>query len=206
MSRTSSLDEQADPDAPIGSRPWAVAVLRNAKLLIHQLESDAKFAGNSLRLLKEHKAWKAFGYASFGLLCKKELGIEETEAAALVEAKAGETIAQVRERTTQERAKQAKPLAEHGGDRKSEGEKSTLQSNLDGQGNRASYLTRRIARDRPDVLERMKAGEFKSVRAAAKEAGIVKERTPLEKAKAAFLMLGDDERREFMAFIQQESS
>jgi ribosomal protein L44E len=40
----------------------------------------------------------------------------------------------------------------------------------------AEYLTARIARDRPDILERMKAGEFRSVRAAAKEAGIVKDK------------------------------
>ncbi len=37
----------------------------------------------------------------------------------------------------------------------------------------ADYLTRRIARDHPDILERMKAGEFSSVRQAALEAGIV---------------------------------
>lgn len=36
------------------------------------------------------------------------------------------------------------------------------------------YLSRRIARDRPDILDRMKAGEFRSVRAAALAAGIVK--------------------------------
>jgi len=30
----------------------------------------------------------------------------------------------------------------------------------------ADYLTARIARDRPDILDRMKAGEYKSVRAA----------------------------------------
>lgn len=36
----------------------------------------------------------------------------------------------------------------------------------------ADYLTARIARDRPDVWERMKAGEFTSVAAAAREAGI----------------------------------
>lgn len=39
-------------------------------------------------------------------------------------------------------------------------------------GNRAVYLTRRIARDHPDVLDRMASGEFPSVRAAAIEAGI----------------------------------
>ncbi len=31
-------------------------------------------------------------------------------------------------------------------------------------GNRRVYLVHRIARDRPDVLERMKAGEFVTVR------------------------------------------
>ena len=37
----------------------------------------------------------------------------------------------------------------------------------------AEYLTARIARDRPDIWERMKNGEFTSVAAAAREAGIV---------------------------------
>jgi hypothetical protein len=32
------------------------------------------------------------------------------------------------------------------------------------RGDHAEYLTARIARDRPDILERMKAGEFLSVR------------------------------------------
>lgn len=36
----------------------------------------------------------------------------------------------------------------------------------------AEYLTARIARDRPDIWERMKNGEFSSVAAAAREAGI----------------------------------
>ena len=40
---------------------------------------------------------------------------------------------------------------------------------------RSDYLVARIARDRPDILERMKAGEFASVREAAREAGIIKD-------------------------------
>jgi hypothetical protein len=42
------------------------------------------------------------------------------------------------------------------------------------RGNNADYLTARIARDRPDILARMKAGEFRSVRAAARAAEIVR--------------------------------
>lgn len=43
-------------------------------------------------------------------------------------------------------------------------------------GDSAEYLTARIARDRPDILERMKSGEYTSVRRAALDAGIVKPR------------------------------
>jgi hypothetical protein len=42
------------------------------------------------------------------------------------------------------------------------------------KGNSRAYLVARIARDHPDILERLKAGEFASMRAAAIAAGIVK--------------------------------
>ena len=40
------------------------------------------------------------------------------------------------------------------------------------RGNSADYLAARIARDAPDVLERAIAGEFASMKEAAREAGI----------------------------------
>lgn len=42
------------------------------------------------------------------------------------------------------------------------------------RGNSQTYLLRRLARDAPEILERVKAGEFKSAHAAAIEAGIIK--------------------------------
>ena len=47
-----------------------------------------------------------------------------------------------------------------------------------GRGTDSAYLAARIARDAPEVLEEMKAGKYSSVRAAAKAAGIVKDRAP----------------------------
>jgi DNA-binding NarL/FixJ family response regulator len=44
------------------------------------------------------------------------------------------------------------------------------------RGNTSEYLAARLARDNPDILERVKAGEFPSMRAAAVAAGIVKAR------------------------------
>jgi hypothetical protein len=42
------------------------------------------------------------------------------------------------------------------------------------RGNSTSYLLRRLARSRPDILRRYRDGHFKSVRAAAIAAGIIK--------------------------------
>src|SRR5208337_1592089 len=59
------------------------------------------------------------------------------------------------------------------------------------KGSTSSYVAARIARDHPDILERMKAGEFPSVRAAAIEAGIVEPsfNCPCDPVKAARRLL-----------------
>jgi hypothetical protein len=44
------------------------------------------------------------------------------------------------------------------------------------RGDSPEYLSARIARDRPDIQSRMKAGDYPSVRAAAVDAGIIKPR------------------------------
>jgi hypothetical protein len=43
-----------------------------------------------------------------------------------------------------------------------------------------AYLVARIARDHPDILERMKTGEFPTVRQAAIAAGILQQPTRLD--------------------------
>jgi len=71
-------------------------------------------------------------------------------------------------KAAQARAAAAIPQPPPGGDRRSDqyqGNNITLI-----RGTNPDYLTARIARDRPDILERMKAGEYPSVRAAAIDA------------------------------------
>jgi hypothetical protein len=63
----------------------------------------------------------------------------------------------------------------------------------------AEYLTARIARDHPDVLERMRAGEFPSVRQAAIAAGIVKVPSDYEKCSRLFDKLTPQEQEQFLA-------
>jgi len=73
-----------------------------------------------------------------------------------------------------EEAKETK-LRQRGRPKKDEQENKPSDTRFKSLGERADsdYLTARIARDRPDILDRMKSGEFPSVRQAAKEAGIV---------------------------------
>lgn len=70
-----------------------------------------------------------------------------------------------------ERAQQAAPMRAQGRPERASGKGNDVT--FPERGNRSAYLTARIARDRPDVLARMKQGEFRSVRAAAIEAGII---------------------------------
>ena len=74
------------------------------------------------------------------------------------------------------------PLAAHGEigngrKEKSRDDKITSTRGSTGQ----AYLLRRLARDAPDVLERVKTGEIKSARAAAIEAGINQYSDPQER-------------------------
>ena len=73
--------------------------------------------------------------------------------------KKGETVEAVIARAEEA---QGKPLAEPN----TTGQHNRTVDNVNGRptGNASTYLTRRIARDRPDILDRMKAGEFPSVR------------------------------------------
>lgn len=98
-------------------------------------------------------------------------------------------------------AEEALPIGGHGGDRKTENAASTLFNNVDRQrGTSSEYYTARIARDAPEVLEQMKAGAFKSVRAAAKAAGIIRDPTGYELLAKAWKKAAPEERSRFLAW------
>lgn len=72
-------------------------------------------------------------------------------------------------------AETVKPLNANGTNQYNREDNGCYHDNTHEQrGVSSAYLAARIARDHPDVHEKMKAGEFRSVRAAAIEAGIVK--------------------------------
>ena len=196
-SRTSALDDIGDQMAPVGSEPWAKWMLGQAKLRRHDLQVDVVGLQDLIRKLEKHGAWKALGFVSFEMLCLKELDLDEEEVELVKTAKKGRALGAVIET-----AKKAKPLAAHGGDRKSENADQGDNVTLKARGNAPDYLTARIARDRPDILEQMKAGEFPSVRQAAIAAGIVRERGIVYRLQRLWEKATKDQRDEFLNWVE----
>lgn len=76
--------------------------------------------------------------------------------------------------------------------------------NSTGKGNAAAYLTARLARDRPDILERFRAGDYKSVRAAAIAAGIIEPQTPLQQVQAGWRRATVEDRKKIVVWVQDQ--
>ena len=79
----------------------------------------------------------------------------------------------------------------------------SARAESNGVSDRTQRKLDRLAKDRPDLLQRVKAKEL-SVQAAAIEAGIVIAPSALEQAKRAFLKLSDLDRNEFLSWVYGE--
>jgi hypothetical protein len=69
-------------------------------------------------------------------------------------------------------------------------------------GNSAEYLLSKLNRDYPDVAKGYAEGKFKSVRAAAMSAGIVKQATTLEQLLKLWSKASEEERLAFMVEVK----
>jgi hypothetical protein len=68
-------------------------------------------------------------------------------------------------------------------------------------GTSRSYIVGRLERERPDLAERLFAGEFRSARAAAREAGWVVEKAPIELLRSAWNKVAPKDQHAFLCQI-----
>lgn len=172
MIRHEVLDDVGDLCAPPGSREWAVAVCLNIQNTLNDIHGDASHLRAMIALIREHKGYRRLAdarkrpFATYAAFCIAKqpfgLGYDPDDIDAIIHERTA--------RAAQERAAEPMGLGDHPGRCIPDVIRNTPKE----YGTSAEYLTARIARDRPEILERMKAGEFASVRAAAREAGIVR--------------------------------
>lgn len=178
--RVSVLDEAGDRDAAVGSRPWALWLVGQAKLRRDELDRDASALRRLMGKMQKHEAWKALGVASFDMLCVTRLRLSSDEVSAVLKARKGQSIGAILRKVAPtgrpHKGTTLVPLSKGGNDR----------------------IRSQIATRRPDIAERMEAGEFPSVRQAAIAAGIVKVTSVLATLRKAWAKATDADRRKFM--------
>ena len=144
-----------------GSPAWCWQTISHLQSLWNSLDIDLGLYEKTWAEAEEHRVWEKVPY-------EHPYGSKERMLAAL---EVGDVPA-ARARVAV-KAMTATPMRQHGGINeynKEEGYLDNLPPNKRGKG--SYYLTARIARDHPEIWERMKRGEFKSVAEAARAAGI----------------------------------
>ncbi len=133
---TKPLDELGDANAPIGSRPWLLFVANEIRKTLYDKEQTGRRLQDLVEVFKEHAGWQEFGYLTWEEYCNKRLQVEAEKIETEVAKRASEPLP-------------LNPPQTHNS--------FDNYQKMDG-GTSADYLTARIARDRPDILEGMKAG------------------------------------------------
>ena len=197
--RYSTLGEIGDLSAPPGSRDWAIAVCLDIQMTLNNVKGNADHLDTMTDLIRQHEGWKHLAsqkgkpFRCYEAFCVEPqpfgLGYRPQDIERI--------IGERRERQVKEIAGKIEAAKRPGapdGNQNARRPESEPAADLPlmrmGAENKRTHspvdspkrpgpltqdrLTSRIARDRPDILDRMKAGEFSSVRKAALEAGIVR--------------------------------
>jgi hypothetical protein len=158
-----TLGEPGDLTAAPGSREWAIAVRLELQSGIRETKSDAASVLSWRRLFEKHAGYRVLPdadgqpFQSYRAFCEAQpprgLGYDPDVLAQILEER----------KTAQQRATTAAPMRLPGRPpSENKGSVSTFSGKRD-----ADYLAARIKRDHPAIHERMKAGDYPSVRAAA---------------------------------------
>lgn len=174
----SLLDDKEVKRAQVGprqmkdprSREYAIQTLHSLKRYLSSKEVDEKRIKEELDDIKANRHWEVLGYASMDEYLKIETGYTATE-----------ILGQARKMVIQAVCARAEEMGkimprDITGSMKGKKGHDNCNDLYARQGNDQTYLARKIMTDSPETFDRLKQGEYRSVRAAAMDCGIVKER------------------------------
>ena len=185
----SVLDDLGNAQAPKGSKEWLAFWINEGKLVSRKLDDDAGDMQRILKLLEQFKAHQVLGKVSFELLCREEFGFDPHQIEAIKKARKTARLGSVIEQA------RAQPLPNHGGARK-----QVDNINLNQGGTSIEYISRRLARDQPELLEAVERGEL-SPRQAGIKAGFIKVAPILQQLKKLWDKASPEEQQQFLTLI-----
>lgn len=171
-----------------------IARLKYAKACAN-LNTDAIFFADTVDEIRKYSAWRVVGCKSLEEFCETKLGRTLEAVEQLISGVRSLQAVGVTKPTAAEALAAAPKLAGHGEIGNGRSRRSVRTST---RGETSSYLAARLKRDHPAIAARVEAGEFKSIRAAAIEAGIVKVPTALDQLRFFWGKATDSERRQFI--------
>jgi len=180
---------------PKDSVQYAATTLEELRFRWASVRDDARRFKEALAEVEAARLFEHYPperpYGDLDALCQAELGAPLNE----VKRKTRDEIARQAQRHGQEA--QGRPVLTRraSGARGGRGRKALSNVKSFG-GNSGSYLSRRLERDFPEIADRLAAGDFPSVRAAARAAGLVK---PVVQARATVDAVTRAIRRHFSA-------
>jgi hypothetical protein len=164
------------------SKEYAIQTLYALKRYTESKEIDVRRIEEELSEIERYQHWKILGYES-----KQEM----LEAEGLAE-----KLADIAERTIATMKEAPVIRATAGRPPKGNSDNITIK-----RGTSAEYLAGLLKRDHPDIAAAVERGAYRSIRAAAIAAGIVKVKTPLDTLRQAWAKATTDERETFIEEI-----
>jgi len=169
------------------------------------LKTDAGYFARMIEEIRQYRAYESIGYNSFKDFCADKLGKTIKEVEQIVGGVKVLAASGIDRKVSASEAIAAAPkLAKHG--EVGNGRRGDNVTSKPERGNRQSYLAARLRRDHPEIAKKVEQGRFKSIRAAAIEAGIIKVKTPYEQLMHWWQRADDDQRQQFLHRVAQPNT
>lgn len=179
------------------SREYAIQTMRSLKRFLESKTFDAQHIEQELQLIRQYKHWEICGFETLDAYLQAEVGITHKQLARRLAQDLAADPTVLRLATDEE----AKLLRAEGGKKGGRGNLSSITTKV----NRgAEYLVRRLKRDYPEIAEALARGEYRSARAAAIAAGIIKPKPPLQQVQQLLAKMTKPDRRVIWQQLKKE--
>jgi hypothetical protein len=176
------------------SRAYAIQTVHALKRNLESQRIDEARVREELAEIDRYRHWEVLGYASRDALLEAEIGVTLTGIQARMRAAAENT-------DTDDLLPARRPVGRREINRQIADLTQTARATKVGISPRTQRTLDRLAREAPTFLDGYRVGKYRSVHAAAKAAGFVTTKTPLEQLRHWWTKATDAERQQFQSEI-----